>query len=205
MEPLFTDDQLRSIAETEGLLWDSLNLTDQQFFRELKEREYRKTHETLEQETGKPFQPLSPVLRAPKGVDFDLLWFDFQTRFLLHPDLSDDERTRRSKAWKRRNRYPENKRALQEALELTQEEVRKIFFYTNGELYYKNPTSKKTKRGDIVSPPSHLNKARRVRVRYKEYSLAHLVYLYHHGVMPRRIVHLDGDKRNVSIENLVEV
>lgn len=205
MDPLLTDEQLQTLAESEGHDWATLSNADKAFFRELKEKAFKKAHEQEELVSGKPYQPLPSVLRAPKGEDFNLSWFDFQTKFLCYPNLARDEVARRAKAWKRKNRYPNPPKAS-ETLELTQAEVKDIFFYSDGELYYKNPVSKKTRRGDLVAPPSEdTSKPRRVRVKYKEYPLSHLVFLYHQGYLPRRIKHLDDDKRNVSIENLIEV
>jgi hypothetical protein len=207
MEPIFTTDQLKTLAASEGVNWDSMTEADQQFYRFLKEKQQRRKDEAQEakNENKEPYRPLSPVLRTPKGEDFDLPWFDFQTKFMLHPHLDKGEASRRARAWKRKNRYAPPPKPS-EILDLTQEEARDIFFYTDGNLYYKNPISRKTKRGSMVSPPHPTeNKPRRVRVKYKEYPLAHLVFLYHHGFLPRRVKHLDDDKRNVDIDNLIEV
>lgn len=201
---LLTDEQLEALAQSEGLDWPSLPDPDRQFFRELKEREAKLSAERGPEEV-RPFEPVPPVLRAPRLGDFDLEWFDFQTKFLLHPDLSKPERSRRERAWNRKNRYKQPPKAS-EILDITQEEVKDLFFYTKGELFYKNPISRKTKRGDLVSPPVEGNKRpRRVRIRYREYPLSHVVYLYHNGYLPRRIKHLDDDVQNVKIENLMEV
>lgn len=206
MDPIYTIEELRTLAQSEGVDWDDLTEPDQIFFRELKEKQYRRQNEGTD--TKEPYRILDPVLRVPKGEDFDLTWFDFQTKFILHPLLAKEEASRRARAWKRKNRYAPPPKSS-EILDLTQEEAREIFFYMDGNLYYKNPISRKTKRGDMVSPPATTpdgkNKPRRVRIKYKEYPLSHVVFLYHYGFLPRRVKHLDDNKQNVDIDNLIEM
>lgn len=201
--PILSDEQLEALAYTEELDWENMPDLDKQFFRELKEREIRRKRE-IEDAPKHDYQPIPYVLRHPKQEDFNMEWWDYQQKFLLHPDLAKTEVTRRARAWKRKNRYKQPP-SEKEVPDLTQEEAKDLFFYMNGELYYRNPIARKTKRGDMVAPPREDKRPRRIRIRYREYPLSHIVFLYHKGVLPRRIKHIDGDTQNVEISNLLEV
>lgn len=87
---------------------------------------------------------------------------------------------------------------------LTKEYVNKIFNYKKGVLYWNIKAAKKVKVGDKAG---YLNKANgylHVSVDYSIYRIHRLIYLYHHGYIPKIIDHIDGNKTNNSIENLRE-
>lgn len=86
---------------------------------------------------------------------------------------------------------------------ITQESVKYLFDYENGNLYWKNPTSLKCNIGDVaggIRAGGYCG----IRINYKAYYTHRLVYLYHHGHMPDYIDHIDGNKLNNAIENLRE-
>jgi len=84
---------------------------------------------------------------------------------------------------------------------LTQEEAHRLFEYKDGELYWKNCTSPAVKNG---SKAGHSNSYGYWRIETKFGSLAahRVVFLMHHGYMPKVVDHIDGNKLNNKIENL---
>ena len=87
---------------------------------------------------------------------------------------------------------------------ITQEEVKKLFTYKDGWLYWNRPH--KSARGKYVPGD-------RAGVKHSEgyiqitingrLQLAHrLIYLYHHGYLPKVLDHINGDKTDNRIENL---
>lgn len=86
---------------------------------------------------------------------------------------------------------------------ITQELVRHLFNYKDGILTWKNPTSKKFKPGDVAGWINNLGYTR-VKINRKKYLIHRLIYLYHHGNLPKYIDHIDGDPLNNKVENLRE-
>jgi HNH endonuclease len=86
---------------------------------------------------------------------------------------------------------------------ITQEYLRANFYYEDGMLYRKhNTANNKIKSGD---PAARLHKATgyyRICIDNKRYPFHRVMYLYHHGVMPDIVDHIDCDKTNNRIENL---
>ena len=76
--------------------------------------------------------------------------------------------------------------------------------YKDGNLYWKKPNSNKVKAeqnaGYITKHNYH-----RVCILGKQYYTHRLVFLMHHGYLPKFIDHIDGNKLNNKIENLREV
>ena len=90
-----------------------------------------------------------------------------------------------------------------ERIEISQEEVARLFEYKDGNLYRKVTTNYNAKAGDLVG----VKQARgylRVRACSKQYLVHRLIFLIHHGYMPGTIDHIDGDQSNNKIENLRE-
>ena len=84
--------------------------------------------------------------------------------------------------------------------ELTQDLLRELFNYKDGHLYWK---SKPNSRIDISKPAGSIwNGYVRIRINGKSYRAHRLVFLVHHGYLPKEIDHIDGNKSNNAIENL---
>lgn len=88
--------------------------------------------------------------------------------------------------------------------ELTQQYVQSLFDYRDGKLFWKENRGKgKVKAGDqagcLTSYGYH-----RLMISYKEYPSHRIIYLYHHGFIPKIIDHIDGNPLNNNIENLRE-
>ncbi len=85
---------------------------------------------------------------------------------------------------------------------VTQEQVKELFEYKENSLYWKDPLFKTRK--DKPAGCTLNNGYRQISVKYKKYLEHRLIYLYHHGVLPKYVDHIDGNTLNNSIENLRE-
>lgn len=88
--------------------------------------------------------------------------------------------------------------------ELTQEYVRSLFDYRNGELYWAVMRgNNKVKIGDRAG---HVMKRRyrRVMIDGKLYLTHRLIFLWHHGYLPEFLDHIDNNPSNNKIDNLRE-
>ncbi len=84
---------------------------------------------------------------------------------------------------------------------LTQERLKELFSYDNGNLLYKNK-GLRTKIGDVAGW-SNGNGYIRIDVDGKKYYAHRLIWIYHNGQFEDEIIdHIDGDKTNNKIENL---
>jgi hypothetical protein len=86
---------------------------------------------------------------------------------------------------------------------ISQEYVRELFFYRDGELYWRELRSSASKRN---SPAGSFNAKgyRQVSIDGKTYRYHRLVYIYHNGNIDNNleIDHIDRNKSNNKIENL---
>jgi hypothetical protein len=83
---------------------------------------------------------------------------------------------------------------------ITQEEVKEFFYYKEGSLYTTKPrqgTKKDSKAGKL-----RLNGYCYVRFKNKWYLEHRLIFLYHHGYLPKIVDHADGSPTNNNIKNL---
>lgn len=93
---------------------------------------------------------------------------------------------------------------LNEKNDISQEFIRELFEYKDGFLHWriKRPNSKI---GNIAGYINKKAKHRRLLcinfVRYYHYRI---IFLYHHGYLPKIIDHIDGNSLNDNIENLRE-
>ena len=88
---------------------------------------------------------------------------------------------------------------------ITQDQVRGLFYYRNGELVRRVSVGSKVKKGDI--PGSDTDRGYcRVKIDGKSYFTHVLIFLWNHGYLPEKgIDHIDRDKSNNEITNLREV
>jgi len=85
---------------------------------------------------------------------------------------------------------------------ITQEIVKEFFYYKEGSLY-----TAKSRQGvwkDLKAGSLRHNGYYYVRFQNKMYLEHRLIFLYHHGYLPKVIDHTDGSKTNNKIENLRE-
>lgn len=88
-------------------------------------------------------------------------------------------------------------------IELTQDLLKELFTYIDGNLYWKVANSNCVKIGDRAGwgkPDGY----RSVGIGVKQYRVHRLVFLYHHGYLPKYLDHIDGDPSNNDISNLRE-
>lgn len=88
--------------------------------------------------------------------------------------------------------------------ELTQELVRNLFTYKDGFLYWKVYRTNSVKIGDKAGTLNNIGYYR-IKINNKIYLSHRLIFLYHHGYLPKYIDHIDSNKLNNNISNLREV
>lgn len=86
---------------------------------------------------------------------------------------------------------------------ISQEYLHKIFDYKDGELYWKENNRAKKIKGMIAGYITK-NGYRGIRKDGKFYLAHRLIFLYHHGYLPKYIDHIDRNRLNNLIENLRE-
>jgi hypothetical protein len=88
---------------------------------------------------------------------------------------------------------------------LTQEEIRGLFRYEDGNLFRNHYVHGGASAGSIVGRLDNYG-YRRVTINKKTYKLHRIIFLYHHGYIPENDVdHIDQNPLNNRIENLREV
>lgn len=90
---------------------------------------------------------------------------------------------------------------------ITQQELLSLFDYKDGGLYYKDrimsrgrPSVRNGEKIGSMMTNGYLN----VALNKKKYLVHRLIFLYHHGYLPKFIDHVDGNPSNNAIENLRE-
>ena len=83
---------------------------------------------------------------------------------------------------------------------MNQEILKKIFEYRNGNLIRKTKSTG-VKIGSIAGTLHHSGYVQ-ISIKGKKYSVHRLVFLYHHGYLPKEVDHIDGNRANNNIENL---
>lgn len=82
---------------------------------------------------------------------------------------------------------------------VTQEQLKNLFDYEDGKLIRKNT-------GKCVEVKLTSGKRySRIFIKDKPYTLHRMIFLWHHGYLPKTIDHIDGDRLNNRIQNLREV
>ena len=86
---------------------------------------------------------------------------------------------------------------------VSQDYLKQLFTYKDGDLLWRG--HRKGAKWNAVAGTVNSNGYRRVSVDYKLYYVHQLIYFFHHGYIPKKIDHIDGDRLNNKIENLREV
>ena len=85
---------------------------------------------------------------------------------------------------------------------LTQTQVLEMFSYADGKLYWRKKTSKKTVVGSEAGTTRKNDGYRQIMINYCVYRTHRLVYLYHYGLVPEIIDHMNQNPADNRIENL---
>lgn len=85
--------------------------------------------------------------------------------------------------------------------ELSQDLLRELFDYRDGELYWKVRKAYQIKIGDRAGTPGE-DGYRRIIIDGKQYLTHRLIFLWHHGYLPKELDHIDGNPADNKISNL---
>lgn len=84
---------------------------------------------------------------------------------------------------------------------ITQEQIKELFIYDNGNLLWNKPNNKRMKPGNIAgSIGSH--GYLQVKINGKLYLNHRIIFAMHNGFFPQFVDHIDCNQLNNSIENL---
>lgn len=86
-------------------------------------------------------------------------------------------------------------------MEITQELLHKLFEYKNGILFWKIRPANNIHIGAKAGSLHHTGYYQ-VRINWKFYRTHRLIFLFHHGYLPKFIDHINGIKHDNRIENL---
>ena len=84
--------------------------------------------------------------------------------------------------------------------DITMDMVREKLYYENGNLYWKIKPSNSVKIGDLAG--TNIKGRLRTCISGKFIYNSRLIFLYHHGYMPKVVDHIDRNIENNHIENL---
>ena len=84
---------------------------------------------------------------------------------------------------------------------ITQGELRNLFRYEDGNLYWQEKIAYKINIGDKAGCINSRNYVT-ILVNKKRYQAHRLIFMFHHGYCPEFIDHIDGIRTNNKIENL---
>jgi hypothetical protein len=86
---------------------------------------------------------------------------------------------------------------------VNKELLHSLFDYQDGELYWK--VSKGNKKAGMIAGVGRADGYKRIGINGVQYLTHRLVFLFHHGYLPKMLDHIDGNPSNNVIENLREV
>jgi len=88
----------------------------------------------------------------------------------------------------------------------SQEELKRRFFYEDGQLYYRIRVSQRCKPGDLVGSVNNCKRGgyRQTIVDGVPCKVHRLIWKWHHGTEPTIIDHINGNRSDNRIENLRE-
>jgi len=84
---------------------------------------------------------------------------------------------------------------------LKQSRVRELFDYKNGQLMWRVSTTNSIKVGDVVRDKDTYGYLR-VGIDCRRYPVHRVIFLWHHGYLPKFLDHIDGNRLNNQIGNL---
>ena len=84
---------------------------------------------------------------------------------------------------------------------ITQDFLREIFDYKDGNLVWKINRTNGIKAGDIAGSKQKSGYIR-VSIKDRPHSVHRLIFLWHHGYLPKSVDHKDRNRSNNKIENL---
>lgn len=84
---------------------------------------------------------------------------------------------------------------------ITQEELKDLFDYCDGSLVWKQNRGRQAKVGGIAGTPTAAGYVQ-INTKQKKYLAHRLIYLWHYGVLPDALDHINGDRVDNRIENL---
>ena len=84
---------------------------------------------------------------------------------------------------------------------ITQELVKELFDYHYGELYWRVSLSRSVKIGDAAGSVNSTG-YKQTRINGKIYQNHRLIFLWHHGYLPKKVDHKDNISLNNAIDNL---
>lgn len=86
-------------------------------------------------------------------------------------------------------------------MSITQELVNNLFDYKDGTLYWKNPSSKRMKKGQVAGRLG-IRGYIETNINYKKYKNHRIIFLMFNGYLPKIVDHIDNNRLNNRIENL---
>lgn len=87
---------------------------------------------------------------------------------------------------------------------ITQEKLKELFNYKDGKLFWKVKKSARTYIGDEAGSKNKSTGYLNIFIDSKSYKAHRLIFLFHHGFLPKYLDHIDGNRMNNKIENLRE-
>ena len=87
-------------------------------------------------------------------------------------------------------------------MEITQDKVKELFEYRDGALFWKVSHNNFIKVGKQAGTSVNDAGYNIVGIGGKTPRLHRIIFLYHHGYLPNKVDHIDGNRTNNTIENL---